>query len=109
MGDDAAAPAGEVSVAAEDTAAEAIESADEADASETEDRDDEDGDEDDTDYKDYKDDKDDKKAFSDAEFVKKAASGGMHEVELGKLAAAKAKNAGGKVTKASEPKPGKKQ
>ena len=31
------------------------------------------------------------KAFDDAEFVKKAASGGMHEVALGKLAAKMAK------------------
>ncbi len=30
------------------------------------------------------------KAFSDAEFVKKAASGGMYEVELGKVASEKA-------------------
>jgi putative membrane protein len=36
---------------------------------------------------------DDTKPFTDAEFVKDAASGGMLEVELGKVAAAKAKNA----------------
>jgi len=36
---------------------------------------------------------DDKKPFSDAEFVKEAGSGGMLEVELGKVAAMKAKNA----------------
>jgi putative membrane protein len=36
-------------------------------------------------------DKPDAKAFDDAEFVKKAASGGMHEVELGRLAAKMAK------------------
>jgi len=35
---------------------------------------------------------DDKKPFDDAEFVKMAASGGMHEVELGKVAADKAKD-----------------
>ena len=32
------------------------------------------------------------KVFDDAEFVKMAASGGMHEVELGKMAAEKAKS-----------------
>jgi putative membrane protein len=32
------------------------------------------------------------KPFDDAEFVMKAASGGMHEVELGKLASMKAKS-----------------
>src|SRR6476659_5419513 len=32
------------------------------------------------------------RAFDDQQFVTAAASGGMHEVELGKLAAAKAKN-----------------
>jgi len=31
-------------------------------------------------------------AFDDAQFVAEAASGGMHEVELGKVAATKAKN-----------------
>jgi len=36
--------------------------------------------------------KKDDKAFSDAEFVKKAAIGGMHEVELGKVAAAQGKS-----------------
>jgi len=36
---------------------------------------------------------DDAKPFTDAEFVKAAGSGGMLEVELGKVAAAKAKNA----------------
>jgi len=36
--------------------------------------------------------KSDSKPFDDAEFVKMAGSGGMHEVELGKLAAAKAQN-----------------
>ena len=36
---------------------------------------------------------DDKKPLDDATFVKMAASGGMLEVELGKIAAAKAKNA----------------
>jgi len=36
--------------------------------------------------------KKDDKAFTDAEFVKKAAIGGMHEVELGKLAAAQGKS-----------------
>jgi len=35
---------------------------------------------------------DDKKPFDDADFVMKAASGGMHEVALGKLAATKATN-----------------
>jgi len=35
---------------------------------------------------------DDKKPFTDAEFVKEAGSGGMLEVELGKVVAAKAKN-----------------
>jgi putative membrane protein len=33
------------------------------------------------------------KPFNDAEFVKMAASGGMHEVELGKLASVQAKDA----------------
>lgn len=36
--------------------------------------------------------KKDDKAFSDAEFVKKAAVGGMHEVALGKLAASQGKS-----------------
>jgi putative membrane protein len=36
--------------------------------------------------------KPDQKPFDDAEFVKKAASGGMHEVELGKIAMTQAKN-----------------
>lgn len=36
--------------------------------------------------------KGDGKPFNDAEFVKKAASGGMHEVELGKLAQTAAKS-----------------
>jgi len=36
--------------------------------------------------------KQDNKPFDDAEFVKMAASGGMHEVELGKVAADKAKD-----------------
>ncbi|QVL30820.1 DUF4142 domain-containing protein [Telmatocola sphagniphila] len=35
---------------------------------------------------------DDKKPFNDAEFVKKASSGGLHEVELGKLAETSASN-----------------
>jgi len=35
---------------------------------------------------------DDKKPFDDSEFVMKAASDGMHEVELGKLAAANGKS-----------------
>jgi putative membrane protein len=35
----------------------------------------------------------DTKAFNEAEFVKKAASGGMHEVELSKLAAKQGKSA----------------
>jgi putative membrane protein len=39
-----------------------------------------------------KDTKKDDKAFSDAEFVKKAAIGGMHEVAAGKLAAAQGKS-----------------
>ena len=39
-----------------------------------------------------KDDKKDDKAFSDAEFVKKAAIGGMHEVALGKIAAMQGKS-----------------
>jgi len=34
----------------------------------------------------------DQKPFDDATFVMKAASGGMHEVELGKIAQAQAKN-----------------
>jgi len=37
--------------------------------------------------------KPDEKPFNDAEFVKMAASGGMHEVELGKLASTQAKDA----------------
>jgi len=40
------------------------------------------------------DDKKTDKPFSDADFVKAAASGGMHEVELGKLAADRAKDPG---------------
>lgn len=36
--------------------------------------------------------KEDKKLFDDADFVMKAGSGGIHEVELGKLAATNAKS-----------------
>jgi len=36
--------------------------------------------------------KPDEKPFDDADFVAKAASGGMHEVELGKIAMTQAKN-----------------